>query len=106
MPVELGSYKAYVKVSDPGAPGKMDRLNFSFFWRRVHYFKAGIPSFGMTAQKITKDRFLWHMAHLSSCDEHAISSGAHIHHYKYSHSQFMFPNLYRFGGTNIISLPT
>ncbi len=30
------SSRPYVKVSDPGAPGKMDRLNLSFFRRRVY----------------------------------------------------------------------
>ena len=40
MPVDLGSYiRPYVKVSDPGEPGKMDRLNISFFWRRVYHDK-------------------------------------------------------------------
>ncbi len=44
MPVDLWvihhfqakSSRPYVKVSDPGTPGKMDRLNLSFFWRRVY----------------------------------------------------------------------
>ena len=26
----------YVRVSDPGAPGKIGRLNLRFFWRRVY----------------------------------------------------------------------
>ena len=30
------SSRPYVKVIDPGAPGKMDRLNLRFFWRRMY----------------------------------------------------------------------
>ena len=33
----------YVRVSDPGAPGKMDRLMMRFFWKRV-YKKNGAVS--------------------------------------------------------------
>ncbi len=29
-------YRPYVRVSDPGAPGKMDRLMLRFFWKRVY----------------------------------------------------------------------
>ena len=43
MPVKLELYTIlalliktlYVRVSDPGAPGKMDRLMLRFFWKRV-----------------------------------------------------------------------
>ncbi len=32
---EAKSFRPYAKASDPGAPAKKDRLNLSFFWRRV-----------------------------------------------------------------------
>ena len=34
--LDLGSYRPYIRVSDPGAAGKMDRLNLRFFCRRVY----------------------------------------------------------------------
>ena len=55
MPQDLGSYqdhltnssKPYVRVSDPGAPGKMDRLNLRFFWRRVYISRYMIDCLGI-----------------------------------------------------------